>query len=126
MKYISLLFLLFALVQCKSQKNNITNNVKIVKGIVMDKSGPFPGAEIKVKGTERKTNTDWDGNFEIEVNEGEILIVSFPGIQNIEVLIDTKDFYKVNVLPYVPPKTRKMIRWEKKYAREHNGEVPEF
>ena len=72
-KLISLLFLLFASVQCRTKKIEVSDNVKIVKGMVMDKTGTLPGADIKVKNTERKVNSDIDGNFKIEVR---VLIIT--------------------------------------------------
>ena len=122
-KLISLLFLLFASVQCRTKKIEVSDNVKIVKGMVMDKTGTLPGADIKVKTTERKVNSDIDGNFKIEVREGEILVVSFIGMGSIEVSIDSKDFYEIVVPYYKPPQTRKMKRWLRKYARENNGRL---
>ena len=51
---------------------------KTVIGIVTDESGgPLPGANVLVKGQNRGTQTDFDGNYTIEVESNEILVFSY-------------------------------------------------
>jgi len=51
-----------------------------LQGTVVDDTGiPVPGAEILVEGTNRGTSADFDGNFTIEVNEGETILVKYLG-----------------------------------------------
>lgn len=51
-----------------------------VKGIVKDSSGePIIGANVVVKGTTNGTITDFDGNFQLSANTGEIIQFSFIG-----------------------------------------------
>lgn len=50
-----------------------------VKGVVTDASGPIPGANIVIKGTTTGTVTDFDGNFEIAVDTGNVLVISYIG-----------------------------------------------
>ncbi len=51
-----------------------------VVGTVTDQDGqPIPGVTIRVKDTLRGTVTDIDGNFKIEVADGEVLTFSFVG-----------------------------------------------
>ncbi|WP_455673034.1 SusC/RagA family TonB-linked outer membrane protein [Phocaeicola sp.] len=53
-----------------------------VKGIVKDTTGePVIGANVVVKGTTNGTITDFDGNFQLEVNRGDIITISFIGYQ---------------------------------------------
>jgi len=40
---------------------------------------PIPGASLLIEGTSQGTSTDFDGNFEIEVNSGDVIQVSFVG-----------------------------------------------
>ncbi|UPT71181.1 MAG: carboxypeptidase-like regulatory domain-containing protein [Flavobacterium sp. JAD_PAG50586_2] len=87
----------------------------------MDKHGPIPGAYISVKGTERKTSTDWDGKFELEVKEGEILLVFFPGVGSVEISIDSKDFFNIFIPDYKPPISKKMKREQRRYLRKNGG-----
>ena len=51
-----------------------------VKGVVTDQDNmPLPGASIVVKGTAIGTQTDFDGNYDIEVSIGDVLVFSFVG-----------------------------------------------
>jgi len=50
-----------------------------VQGVVTDVSGPIPGANIVIKGTTTGTVTDFDGNYEIAVNTGDVLVISYIG-----------------------------------------------
>lgn len=52
---------------------------KNITGIVSDRSGPLPGANVVVKGTNRSTQTDYDGKYSIKAIKGDILIFSFTG-----------------------------------------------
>ncbi|MBC8884166.1 carboxypeptidase-like regulatory domain-containing protein [Flavobacterium piscinae] len=58
-------------------------NAKYVSGIVLDDFGlPLPGASIVIKGTNRGTTSDFDGNFSIEAVKGEILAVYYVGMKS--------------------------------------------
>ena len=51
-----------------------------VKGIVKDTAGePVIGANVLVKGTTNGTITDFDGNFQLSANKGDIIVISFIG-----------------------------------------------
>jgi len=52
-------------------------NEKNITGIVSDEIGLVVGAIVKVKGTNRTTTTNFDGEFEIEAAPGEILEILF-------------------------------------------------
>jgi hypothetical protein len=70
--------------------NKASDSVKkiIVSGLVKNVYGqPLPGAIIKIKGTKNSTNTDQNGKYTIEVNQGEILIFSFLAKIDKEVLV---------------------------------------
>jgi TonB-linked SusC/RagA family outer membrane protein len=57
-----------------------------ISGVVTDQSGlPIPGVNVLVKGTQNGTQTDFDGNFKINANAGQMLIFSFVGMQTREV-----------------------------------------
>ena len=59
-----------------------------VSGRVNDKGGlPLPGVSILVKGTQRGTTTDFDGNYTIDVNPGDVLEFSFLGFASQEVIV---------------------------------------
>ena len=49
-------------------------------GVVSDENGvPLPGANVVIDGTSTGVSTDFDGNFEITANQGEVLAISFIG-----------------------------------------------
>ena len=58
-----------------------------VKGKIVDEEGnPLPGASVKVKGMDKGTATDGNGNFNLQVPDGKsVLIVSFIGYQTREI-----------------------------------------
>lgn len=56
-----------------------------VKGVVKDKSGePVIGANVIVKNTTNGTITDFDGNFTLNANQGDIVVISFIGYKTQE------------------------------------------
>ncbi|WP_240751452.1 SusC/RagA family TonB-linked outer membrane protein [Flagellimonas onchidii] len=57
-----------------------------VSGTVTDADGnPLPGASIIEKGTSNGTQTDFDGNYTIEVGEGATLVFSYIGFATQEI-----------------------------------------
>jgi TonB-linked SusC/RagA family outer membrane protein len=61
---------------------------KRITGVVRAESGSaVPGASIKVKNTTRGTTSDNEGNFTIEVAEGEILEISAINFEPVEITI---------------------------------------
>lgn len=63
-------------------------SVRQVTGIIVDESGaPLPGANIVVKGTSNGTQTDFDGHFSLNVQNGQELSVSYIGFQNTQIPI---------------------------------------
>jgi TonB-linked SusC/RagA family outer membrane protein len=56
-------------------------------GKVVDASGaPIPGVNIIVQDTQKGTITDTDGNFSIEVSEGQTLVFSFIGMEQQQIV----------------------------------------
>ena len=63
-------------------------SVKQITGTVVDDSGaPLPGASIVVKGTSNGTQTDFDGHFSLDVQNGQELAVSYIGFDNTQIPI---------------------------------------
>ncbi len=59
-----------------------------ISGTVSDISSiPLPGVNIQVKGTTNGTSTDFDGNYKISANQGDVLIFSFLGFKTKEVKV---------------------------------------
>jgi ferric enterobactin receptor len=62
-----------------------------VSGIVRDSKGePLVGATVMVKGTNRGTTTDVEGNFSISANAGSTLVVSYVGQKTREVKLSNE------------------------------------
>jgi len=53
---------------------------KTISGTVTDESGPLPGVSVIIKGTTSGTETDFDGNYTIKANAGDVLQFSFVGM----------------------------------------------
>lgn len=66
------------------------NEKFFVEGVVVDSEGyPLIGATILIEGTTTGTVTDFDGRFSIEVEEGNVLIVSYTGYTTERVIAST-------------------------------------
>ncbi len=53
---------------------------KTVSGIVSDDNNlPLPGATVIIQGTSNGTSSDFDGNYSITANTGDVLVYSFVG-----------------------------------------------
>lgn len=55
---------------------------KTISGVVSDGTGPVPGANVIVKGTKNGIQTDFDGKYTIKAKVGDVLVVSFVGMQD--------------------------------------------
>ena len=67
-----------------------------VSGVVSDNTGPIPGVSVVIKSSNKGTQTDFDGNYKIQVNKGEILVFRYLGLQTTEKIV--KDATKIDVL----------------------------
>ena len=76
---ILLLFCAFLTLSVYSQ-NSLDGKVTSV-----DSSDPIAGVNVVVKGTSTGTATDFDGNFSIEVGDGDILVFSYVGYSTQEI-----------------------------------------
>ncbi|HEA21311.1 MAG TPA: TonB-dependent receptor [Pricia antarctica] len=79
-KYLMILVLFFGVVGLASAQ---------ITGIVLDDEGaPLPGASVVVKGTTTGATTDFDGNFSINAEVGDALMVSYIGFETKEVIAE--------------------------------------
>jgi TonB-linked SusC/RagA family outer membrane protein len=67
-----------------------------VTGIVSDSSGPVPGVNVLIKGSSLGTATDFDGNYEINVKNGDVLVFSIMGFSSQEINYSGQS--KINIL----------------------------
>ena len=70
---------------------------RTIKGVVSDGELPLPGASIVIKGTQIGTQTDFDGNYSIEANTGDILVFSFVGMTTQKIQVETSDVINVTM-----------------------------
>ena len=74
-KFSVILTLLLALVVQISFAQN-----QNVSGTVSDENGlPLPGATVVIEGTTTGVSTDFDGNYSIQANQGDVLLFSYVG-----------------------------------------------
>lgn len=71
---------------------------KTVSGIVTDASGPIPGANVVVKGTKNGVQTDFDGKYAIKAKSGDVLVVSFLGMTNMNVTVGASNTANVKLV----------------------------
>lgn len=76
LKQIGLVMVMLISCQLFSQERTIT-------GIVTDYSGPLPGVNVNVRGTQRGTQTGFDGKYSIKASKGETLVFSFMGMGDV-------------------------------------------
>ncbi|WP_247231845.1 SusC/RagA family TonB-linked outer membrane protein [Telluribacter sp. SYSU D00476] len=69
--------------------------------VTADDGSPLPGVNIAVKGTTRGTTTNSEGTFSIAAPSGSILVFSFIGFTNKEVLIADQSVINVSLNPDV-------------------------
>ncbi len=55
---------------------------KTITGTVSDANGSIPGVNVVVKGTTRGVSTGFDGKYSIKAKEGETLVFSFMGLND--------------------------------------------
>lgn len=71
---------------------------KKITGVVYDEAGiPVIGANILEKGTTNGTITDIDGNFSLTVSDKAVLVVSYIGYDQQEIVVQGKDSFVINL-----------------------------
>ncbi|GGZ79201.1 SusC/RagA family TonB-linked outer membrane protein [Algibacter mikhailovii] len=72
---------------------------KTISGTVLDDTGlPLPGTTVLVKGTSNGTSTDFDGNYSIQANTGDVLVYSFVGYSSKEVTVGGSNTINVTLV----------------------------
>lgn len=72
----------------KKASNNVNRQSSTLKGTIVDENGlPIIGANVLVKGTTNGTITDVDGNFSLDVENGNILHISYIGYADQEIKV---------------------------------------
>ena len=81
-RLILFLFFLFSYTVSQAQETTVTGTVTSAED-----SFPVPGVNVLIKGTSRGTSTDFDGNYSLKVNRGEIAEFSSLGFKTVTVTI---------------------------------------
>ena len=90
------------LIETKDEiKKSDSKKPQLISGIVFDKTGILPGAEVRIKGTQIKATTDFDGKYAINASEGDVLIFRCPGMITQEIILD--GCIKLNVTLNIDP-----------------------
>ena len=70
---------------------------KKITGTITDVQGPVIGASVVVKGTSNGVATDFDGNFTLNVSQGQTLVISYIVYLTKEVKIDGRSHYDITL-----------------------------
>ncbi len=83
-----ILLVLFSFCNLKAQERTIS-------GKITDDSGPLSGVSIIIEGATSGTESDFDGNYTLDVNIGDVLRFSFVGMTIVTRIVGTKVFINV-------------------------------
>jgi len=65
----------------------LNSSFNIVGKVSDEKNKPLPGVSVKIKGTTKGTLTDVNGNYDIKVNNDDVLVFSFIGFVSQEITV---------------------------------------
>ena len=76
----------------------IKEQQKEIKGKVSDENGsPLPGVSIKIVGTNKGAQTNFDGNYSLNANIEDVLEFSYLGMKTVRVTVSTSDTIDVTL-----------------------------
>ncbi len=71
-----------------------------ISGNVTDESGvPLPGANVIIEGTSIGVSTDFDGNFSIQADQGQVIQFSYIGYTAQSVTVENQDSINISLQP---------------------------
>jgi TonB-linked SusC/RagA family outer membrane protein len=70
--------------------------VKTVSGTVSDESGVLPGVSVLVKGTNKGSESNFDGKYTIQANTGDVLVFRYLGYKLVEKTVTASN--TINIL----------------------------
>jgi len=85
MKQILTLMSFLLCIQVAVAQGSISGNITDDEGV------PLPGATVLVAGSNEGTTSDFDGNFSIRVNTGDVLDFSYVGYKTVSVQVENQD-----------------------------------
>jgi len=71
---------------------------KTISGTVSDETGPLPGVNVIVKGTNNGSQTDFDGNYSIKANTGDVIVFSYVGMASIEKIVGSSNNINITMV----------------------------
>lgn len=77
---------------------NISAQQKALKGVVTEGGLPLPGVTVMIKGTDKGTQTDLNGNYTLNVQKGDVLVYSFVGMQEVTHKVGDAQVHNVSML----------------------------
>ncbi|MEJ2112568.1 MAG: TonB-dependent receptor plug domain-containing protein, partial [Flavobacteriaceae bacterium] len=89
--FMGLVLLLFGITTTLAQEKEISGNVTDANNLSL------PGATILIKGTTTGASTDFDGNYQIKANQGDVLVFSFIGYTNQEIVVGASNTINVQL-----------------------------
>ncbi len=92
MKHFLTLMSLLLCVQITFAQGTISGNITDDEGV------PLPGATVLVAGTNVGTTSDFDGNFSIQANQGDVLSFSFVGYQTLNQEVTNQDQISISLV----------------------------
>ncbi|MBF6628958.1 MAG: carboxypeptidase-like regulatory domain-containing protein, partial [Proteiniphilum sp.] len=96
---VAIVLLIFSMIYTDKMYANESlsqQNKKQVVGKVIDMNGdPLPGTTITIDGTTSGVITDGDGNFKLDVEESDVLVVSFIGMETQEIPVAGKSSFTI-------------------------------
>lgn len=70
---------------------------KTIKGVVSDDKGPLPGVNVLVKGSKTGVQTNFNGDYSIKANNGDVLIFSFLGMTDQSIVVGSSSAINVTL-----------------------------
>ncbi|QTE23977.1 SusC/RagA family TonB-linked outer membrane protein [Polaribacter cellanae] len=70
---------------------------KTVSGTVSEESGVLPGVSIVIKGTNKGTETNFDGKYSIKANSGDVLVFRYLGYKTTEKTVENSSVINVTM-----------------------------
>ena len=71
-----------------------------ISGNITDESGvPLPGANVIIEGTTTGVSTDFDGNYQIQAEQGQVLQFSYIGYTTQSIAVGSQDTINVSLQP---------------------------
>lgn len=87
------LFFLFSYSISHAQETTVTGTVTSAED-----NFPVPGVNVLIKGTAKGTSTDFDGNYSIKVNKGEVVEYSSLGFKTVTITISNQTTIDVELI----------------------------